>query len=271
MHRDLGIINGPVLLFGGPYSNLHALQALIADADRFQIRGHHMICTGDVVAYCGAPAQTVDTIRQMGASVVAGNCEKQLAENAPDCGCGFDADSACDLLSQGWYPFANARVDPKARRWMGHCPDILSFRHQGARYAVIHGGWTEIARFIWPNSSNAVFEMEWCAIESSIGAVDHVIAGHCGLAFVKETPQGRWINPGVIGMPPNDGRQQTRYGILDGGEVQIHRLSYDAEAAAAAMRAAGLTGGYEAALLSGYWPSEDILPVSLRGPSLANG
>jgi len=34
--------------------------------------------------------------------------------------------------------------------------------------------------------------------------------------------------------------------------------------AAEAMIAAGLTQGYETALLTGYWPSEDILPLELR-------
>ncbi|MBW4708750.1 metallophosphoesterase [Roseobacter sp. YSTF-M11] len=271
MHRDLGIINDPVLLFGGPYSNLHALQALLAVATRLGIAGRQMICTGDVVAYGGAPRETVAAIRRCGATVVAGNCEKQLARRAPDCGCGFEEGSACDLLSLGWYPFADRQIDAKARAWMGACPDIVSFRHQGARYAVIHGGLTDIARFIWPNSPDAVLQAEWAEIEDEIGPVDHVVAGHCGLAFLRDTPRGSWINPGVIGLPPNDGRQQTRYGILDGGEVQIHRLSYDAEAACDAMRAGGLTQGYDTALLSGYWPSEDVLPAALRGPSLASG
>lgn len=271
MLRDLGVINGPVLLFGGPYSNVQATRALLSEAEAYGIPGRQMICTGDLVAYCAAPHATVELIRQSGAAVVAGNCEKQLGEGAPDCGCGFDEDSTCDLLSMGWYPFALRHTDEAARAWMRACPDVISFRHQGARYAVIHGGMTDIARFIWPSSEAAVFDSEWRAIETEIGPVDHVIAGHCGLAFIRETARGRWINPGVIGMPPNDGRQQTRFGVLDGGEMRIHRLSYDADAAAAEMQRAGLTQGYDAGVLSGYWPSEDILPAPLRGPSLASG
>lgn len=270
-HCDLGTINGPVLLFGGPYSNRQALEALLSKADARGMKGSDIICTGDVVAYCGDPQASVDLMIQSGAAVVAGNCEKQLGQGAADCGCGFEDGSACDLLSMGWYPFALSRVASPARQWMNACPDIISFQHLGARYAVIHGGVTDIARFIWPSDPEAVFAEEWQAIEAAIGPVDHVIAGHCGFAFVKETARGRWINPGVIGMPPNDGSPQTRYAVLERGEVSIHCLSYDAKAAARDMRAAGLTQGYDAALLSGYWPSEDVLPDVLRGASLASG
>ncbi|MDW3221361.1 MAG: metallophosphoesterase [Paracoccaceae bacterium] len=270
-HCDLGIINGPVLLFGGPYSNRHALEALLSEGDAGGATGARMICTGDVVAYCADPQACIDLLMRSGAAVVAGNCEKQLGQGAADCGCGFEDGSACDLLSRGWYPFALSRVDVDGREWMNERPDIISFQHHGARYAVIHGGITDIARFIWPSDPEAVFAEEWQAVESAIGPVDHVIAGHCGLAFVKETARGRWINPGVIGMPPNDGRVQTRYAVLAHGKVSIHHLSYDAEAAAREMREADLTQGYDAALLSGYWPSEDVLPDVLRGASLASG
>ncbi|WP_300029788.1 metallophosphoesterase family protein [uncultured Roseobacter sp.] len=271
MLQDLGVIDDPVMLFGGPCSNADATRALFDEASARGIKPAHMICTGDVVAYCGAPDETLALIRGAGIPVVAGNCEKQLASGAGDCGCGFEEGSVCDLLSAGWYSYANARVSAQDRAWMAQCPDAIVFTHQGARYAVIHGGVTDIARFVWPDSPDAVFEQEWRALEAVAGAVDHVIAGHCGIPFIRETDRGRWINAGIIGVPPHDGRQQTRCAILDGGDVLFHHLSYDASRAAERMIKAGLVQGYERALLSGYWPSEDVLPVSLRVPSLASG
>lgn len=272
MHRDLGVIDGPVMLFGGPYSNFQAITALLKVAAKRGIAGDQMICTGDVVAYCADPEATVAAIREVGAHVVAGNCEKQLAAGAADCGCGFDEGSACDLLSRGWYAHALTSVSAASRDWMTQCPDLITFRHQGARYGVLHGGVTDIARFLWPTSPETAFAEEWQAFEAIAGPVDVLIAGHCGLPFIRDTARGTWINAGVIGMPPHDGGQQTRYAILDGGEVLIHRLSYDVQAAFDAMQTAGLTQGYHHALLRGYWPSDDILPEALRdGPSLASG
>lgn len=270
-HHDLGRMDAALLLFGGPYSNRQALDALIAVAAARGIAPGRMICTGDIVAYCGAPVETTARMRALGCPVVAGNCEVQLGQGADDCGCGFEEGSACDLLSAGWYGFASQRLGAQDKAWMAGLPDIASFTHQGARYAVIHGGLTDIARFIWPGSDRAVFEAEWAAVEAAIGPVDHIIAGHCGIPFLKTLAKGQWINAGVIGMPPHDGRQQTRYAILDGGEVQFGRLTYDVDGAAQDMQRVGLPEGYRRGLLSGYWPSEDVLPPDLRVPSLASG
>ena len=78
-----------ILIFGGPYSNLQATQAVLAEASRRNIPGHRVICTGDVVAYGADPKACVDLVRDAGIGVVMGNCEEQLAADAADCGCGF--------------------------------------------------------------------------------------------------------------------------------------------------------------------------------------
>ena len=270
--RELGHLDQPVMLFGGPYSNVQATQALMSQAERHAIPGTHRICTGDVVAYCGKPNETVDLICASGCAVVAGNCEKQLASNAADCGCGFDEGSACDMLSVGWYRFANTHLSRSARDWMQQLPDVAVFWHHGKRFAVIHGGHTDIARFIWPTSTDEVFEQEWAALEASVGALDGVISGHCGLAFTKRTKHGVWINAGVIGMPPNDGDINTCFAILDNGNITHHSLVYDAQSAQQDMVKAGLSQGYDTSLISGYWPSEDVLPPALRRSlALASG
>lgn len=262
--RDLGALAGPVVLFGGPYSNLPATRALLDEAGARGIPPQSMICTGDVVAYCAQPAGCVALLRAAGCPVVAGNCERQLAARAPDCGCGFAEGSACDRLSAGWFAHADAGLDAAARDWMAALADVLLFRHCGRRYAVLHGGATDIARFVWPVDEDAVFAAEFAALEAVAGPVDAIVAGHCGLAFVRAIGARTWINAGAIGMPPNDGRPQTRWVLLDRGVAEIRRLEYDARAAQAAMRAAGLTQGYDAALTGGYWPSEEVLPPALR-------
>lgn len=268
---DLGHLDGPLLLFGGPYSNVQAIAALQRFAQARGIGGDQMICTGDIVAYCGAPLRSVAAIRSLGCAVVAGNCEKQLASGAEDCGCGFAPGSSCDMLSGAWFAHASAQLGADDKAWMGALPDVAVFRHQGERYGVIHGGVRDVARFIWSDSADGVFEEEWHALEAVVGPVDHIVAGHSGLPFIRETKRGRWINAGVIGMPPHDGGQQTRVALLDGGEVAIHRLSYDVAGAVADMAEAGLPRPYADALQSGYWPSEDVLPPALRLPSLAKG
>ena len=265
-HEHIGILDGPILAFGGPYSNAQTTKALFAHVKQRGIARKNVICSGDVVAYCGAPLATVELVRASGCAVVAGNCETQLATGAMDCGCGFEDGTACDLLSAGWFAHASKHVPNSDCEWMGQCPDIISFDHCGAQYAVIHGGFTDVARFIWPTSDDAVFDEEWAAVEAAIGPADHIISGHSGIPFVRQTTNGRWINAGVIGMPPHDQRQSTRYAMIEDGAVSICELEYDVEGAVVDMQQAGLVQGYDKSLVSGVWPSEDVLPQDLRLP-----
>ena len=73
--QDLGHLDGPVLIFGGPYSNLQATRAVLDQAIARSIAPSHVICTGDVVAYCAQPVETLSEIRRFGCTVVAGNCK----------------------------------------------------------------------------------------------------------------------------------------------------------------------------------------------------
>lgn len=263
-HTDLGVLEGDLLLFGGPYGNFQATEAIFAQAAQRAISADHVICTGDVVAYCGAPAATVDAVRTSGCIVLAGNCEVQIAQNADDCGCGFEEGTACDRLSVAWYAYARTQLNADARAWMAALPDVLSFVHHGKRYGVVHGGATDVARFVWETDSDAVFEEEWEALEAITGPIDVVISGHSGLSFLRDTPRGNWVNAGVIGMPPHNGDQHTGFAVLSGGAFESIPLSYDVEGAVADMAAAKLPMDYAVGLQTGYWPSEDVLPESLR-------
>jgi len=262
-HRvaDLGALSGPVLLFGGPYSNLQATQALVTQAG--DIPKSNRICTGDVVAYCANPVETAALVHAQTGAIVAGNCELQLASGAAECGCGFEEGTTCDLASKSWFPFAASRLEGHMEP-LADLPEIAVFTQSGRRYAVIHGGVANVSRFIWPSDADHVFRNEINDLERQVGVIDGVICGHSGIPFERRMGERTWINAGVIGMPPHDGLPQTRYAILDAGEVTFHTLSYDHQAAASAMREAGLTQGYERSLESGFWPSEDILPKPLR-------
>ncbi|MEH6644905.1 metallophosphoesterase family protein [Sulfitobacter sp.] len=220
-HLDLGVLDDDVPLFGGPYSNLQALDALMAWAHAAGIAPERMICTGDIAAYCGAPLACVEAVQGSGAAVLAGNCEKQLAQGADDCGCGFEDGTTCDRLSAAWYAFAQTQMTEDALNWMANLPDVLSFEHQGMRYGVLHGGVTDVARFAFETDEDAVFAQEWASLEALTGPVDGVIAGHSGTPFLRLTAQGPWMNAGVIGMPPHDGAPKTRFAVLSGGKMRI--------------------------------------------------
>lgn len=266
-------IEGPLMLFGGPYSNLEATKALFDEAGRIGLAPERLICTGDVVAYGADPAATVDLIRATGCHVVMGNCEESLAAGADDCGCGFPAGSTCERLSAAWFAHALAKLKPDARGWMARLPRRIDIEIAGHRLAVIHGGIERINQFIFASTAAAIKDQEL-----SRANVDGIIAGHCGLPFTQVVGRRLWHNPGVIGMPADDGTPRAWYSLLipheDGLSIEHRAIEYDFAQAAAKMRRVGLPDEYAAALESGSWPSCDVLPwkeIRERGVRLHEG
>src|SRR5437588_9854153 len=88
-------LDGPALVFGGPYGNLEATLRLLEEGERLGVPAERIICTGDVVAYGADAAATVDVVRRADLHVVMGNCEERLAAGAADCGCGYAPGSTC--------------------------------------------------------------------------------------------------------------------------------------------------------------------------------
>jgi predicted phosphodiesterase len=246
------------LLFGGPYGNLQATQALLATADDLGVPPQRILCTGDLVAYCGDPVQTIDLIWDSGMSVVMGNCDEQLGASAADCGCGFDPGSVCARLSADWYAYAHSVVRPDQRAWLAALPRQIDLTIGGRRLAAIHGAALSINTFVFAGTSD---DEKRHSLEQ-LGC-DGVIGGHCGLPFTQFMNGRMWHNPGVIGMPANDGTPRVWFSLLtptDAGlAVERRALAYDHEAAQATMRQVGLPDCYRDALASGLWPSLDVL------------
>lgn len=262
--EDLGKLDGQVLLFGGIYSNLQALTALWARADRLNIPESQRICTGDIAAYCADAGACVAFVMDARSPVLKGNCEEQLASGALDCGCGFDEGSTCSLLSVRWYEAAQAQMTDAMRKYMAELPDRMIFEHAGKRYVTIHGGAGDISRFLWTVTPDAMLREEIATLRGQVGDFDAVVAGHSGLPFERQVDGVHWINAGAIGMPAHDLSAKTHFAVLTDGRLAFHRLTYDAAKAQARMIELGLTQGYHSTLLSGVWPSEDTLPTELH-------
>src|SRR5579872_2062234 len=118
-------MDGPVLVFGGPYSNLEATRAVLAEARRLGIPPQRIICTGDIVAYGADARATLAAVREAGGWAIMGNCEESLASGAGDCGCGYAEGSACDRLAVEWYAHADRSLDGEGRAWMAQLPRRL--------------------------------------------------------------------------------------------------------------------------------------------------
>lgn len=107
---DGGLINltGPVLIFGGPYSNVEATAAVLDEARRRGIPPGNIVCTGDLAAYCADPQAVINLVRESGIRLVMGNCEESLATEAAGCGCGFSAEARAQPSPANGTPMSTA-------------------------------------------------------------------------------------------------------------------------------------------------------------------
>lgn len=262
--HSLGVLDGPVLVFGGPYGNLEATLALRAEARQLGIAASHTICTGDVVAYGADPQAVVDLVREWGCAVVMGNCEESLAADAADCGCGFEEGTACAALSDQWFTATRRDLDDDAKRWMGGLPARVEFTVGGRRLAAVHGAVTQINKFIFRSTSPAVK-----AAEIAAAGMHGIVAGHCGLPSTEIVHDRLWHNSGALGLPANDGTARVWFSLISasagGVRIEHKALAYDHAAAAAKMHQRGYPAGYAECLGTGLWPSLDVLPPAERG------
>lgn len=251
-----------LFLFGGCYSNLQATKKIKEIADELGFCPEQIICTGDIVGYCAQPEETVQLIKDWGIQVIAGNVEVQLRNGEIDCGCNFDEGSRCDLLSRQWFPFAQENLSTDSINWMHLLSNSIEFHHKQRTYHVLHGGTDDISEFIFESTP------EWRKLEIfEQTKADVIIAGHSGLPFqqIIKNQKGEkkwWINPGVIGMPANDGTPRCWFGVLDleTNSFELKELNYNFQLASDLMRKNNLPLAYADTLVSGIWDNCDILP-----------
>lgn len=261
--QDIGARQGPLLVFGGAYSNLQALQALKAIADQAQISPGNVIFTGDAVAYGADPQGCVELLRDWGVAAIAGNVELQLRQGIDNCGCNFTPGSMCDSLSQRWYRYAQQQLNREAIAWMQQLPEHLTFTYAGRQVRVVHGSYRQTSEFVFESTP-------WRRKAQNMAAAkaDILLSGHCGLPWHSHGDGKLWINAGVIGMPANDGTPRAWYLVLDTeeGTLVCHRRAYyyDHHRAAAQMEDNQLPLAYSRALRTGLWEDCSILPAAER-------
>ncbi len=257
--KHIGTKDGKLLLFGGVYSNLQALEALISIAESEGIPAENCICTGDITGYCAQPEETVQLFRKWGATSIAGNVELQLANDSEDCGCDFKAGGRCDSFSKTWFPYTKGYLSQNSLEWIAKIPENISFDYVGKKVTVVHGNYGNVSEFIFKSNANQSKETCFSETDSEV-----IIAGHCGLPFHQTVKEKLWLNPGVIGMPANDGTTRVWYMILESDQNEIkytHRsFEYDFKTAQQLMFKNHLPEAYADTLSSGIWDNMEILP-----------
>lgn len=256
----IGTLEGPVLVFGGVYSNFQALERFMRIAKTKGIPPSNIICTGDIVAYCAEPEDCLQAIKSWGIHCISGNVELQLVNNEEDCGCNFAEETRCDLFSKNWYPFAKSKLSADSLEWLETLPEFIQFTYAQKECFVLHGSYDNTSEFIFKSSPWSTKARQFERLD-----VDIILAGHCGIPFHDNQQNKYWLNAGVIGMPANDGATSVWYLELNDQQgffdFDFNNFAYDHLQAAQLMEKNNLPKAYAHTLRTGIWDNCDILPV----------
>jgi predicted phosphodiesterase len=249
---------GRVALFGGIYSNHHALSAALADARR---RGaEKLYCLGDLGAFGPHPDLVFPLIAANAVETLAGNYDDSIARGLDDCQCGY-TDPRDNHYARLSYRYTLANTSPRNREWLATLPREIRFELGGRKVLLCHGS---------PRRQNEFLHFLEKLFRDH--AADVILATHTGIKWSRELPSGKlFANVGVLGRPENDGTARVWYALCevtppDGRpRIDFVPVEYDHTALAREMRAENLPGEFIETIETGWWTTcLEVLPAKER-------
>jgi predicted phosphodiesterase len=241
-----------VAVISDVHANAHALRAVLSDIQRAGI--DRIWCLGDTVGYGAHP---IECLRMIGES-----CEIVLAGNHDLAAVG---DEPIDRFGEHSRPgVVHARVEleladdgPVLREWLAlRLTEVVDARrsvdldltHEPrlAHHLVDEAVDMIAAAHGAPSPFDAVWDYVGHDVSTSelgaqLAGTRMLLVGHSHLQSSDECGDLLVVNPGSVGQP-RDGDPRAAWAELDPARdaVELHRTSYDVDAAAAAIVRAGL-------------------------------
>ena len=229
------------------HANIQALDACLAHARGLGAHRHALL--GDLVGYGADPGAVVRramALLAQGALLVKGNHD-EMAVNPP-----LEARTIGDSTA-AW---THSQLDADERSFLDALP--LTLRHESILLVHASAEAPELWRYVYERRAAALS----LGAATALAGVHYVFGGHVhlqtlyhrgvGAGLIRFTPlpgvavavarHRHWLATiGSVGQP-RDGDPQAMYAMLDTeiDELTFHRVPYDHQAAAAAIRRAGL-------------------------------
>ncbi|GAC1317561.1 MAG: metallophosphoesterase family protein [Thermoleophilaceae bacterium] len=219
------------------HANLPALEATLARIDGLGIG--RIYCGGDLVGYGPHPNEVCALIAERAIPAIYGNYDHAIARDDRDCGCAYIAAHDREIGRQS-IEWTLAHTDQRSKVWMRELPFDLRFRVGAIGVHLVHGSPRRVNEYLFEDKPARLYERLARAESDEL-----LVFGHTHKPWVHEYGGVRFVNCGSVGKP-KDGDARGAFAILrpadDGIVVTIERVSYDADAVAAEVRAAGLPG-----------------------------
>ena len=237
-------------IFGDIHANLHALQAVLADAHAQKCT--HYVCTGDVVGYNAFPRECLEIIRNLECPVVKGNHDEHASTN-----CNHDGFNELAEESMKW---TSDRLAEEDKQWLQSLRFIRTIRDFTVAHATLDTpqGWGYIFNQLDAQASFHYQKTQLCFVGHTHTPILYVREGNTAHALQYESftlqPGRKYIvNVGSVGQP-RDHDWRASYVTYDPTTMAVenHRIEYDVAAAQAAIRTANLPEKLAFRLEKGY-------------------
>lgn len=224
-------------IFGDIHANLHALEAVLADARQHNCT--HFVCMGDIVGYNAFPSQCLDLVRSLECPVVKGNHDEQASMVGDQEGFNPLAEEAMN--------WTRNQLSAQDKEWLR----ALRLQRQVRDFTIVH------ATLDTPHKWGYIFNQLDAAASFNYQMTSLCFIGHTHTpkAYIRDgsvrtlpfetvtlIPGKKFlVNVGSVGQP-RDGDWRSAYVVFDtgSGEITLRRLEYDIEAAQKAILDAGL-------------------------------
>jgi putative phosphoesterase len=226
------------------HANLPALQAALARIDELGIET--IYCGGDLVGYGPHPNEVCALIAERAIPTIHGNYDYAIGRDLEDCGCAYieQHDRELGQRSVAW---TRVHTDERSKAFMRELQFDLHFQIGATSVHLVHGSPRKVNEYLFEDKPASLYERLAAAEDADV-----LVFGHTHRPWVREYGGVLFVNCGSVGKP-KDGDPRGAFAVLDAssGELRatIERVTYDADAVAAEVRAAGLPGEYADKLL----------------------
>jgi diadenosine tetraphosphatase ApaH/serine/threonine PP2A family protein phosphatase len=249
-----------IAVFGGVYSNAHALAATLADVGRRDVDA--VFCLGDLGGFGPYPDRVFPPLQAAGVRAIQGNYDLAVAQGHADCGCGY-TDPRDNHFAQISYAYTLAGTSAENRRFMAALPSHRRLTLGDAGALLCHGSPRAISEFLWESTTpDGLVARLLDDVRAQV-----ILCTHSGIKWHRRLGDGRHlVNVGVIGRPENDGTPRVWYTLLTaerGADLQVDfvPVAYDHETLAKEMEAEALPPEFVETVRTGWWTTcLEVLP-----------
>lgn len=222
-----------ILLIADIHSNWPALAAIDEPFDE-------CIFLGDVVDYATDPVPCIQWVRQHAQWYVRGNHDHSVAQRVA-----VTPGGTFRHISAAMRPWHLEVLTDEHLTWLAEMP-VTQYATIGSHsFLLVHATPRDpmdeyLATGREGRGGPDLDELrdQWTARLKHVH-VDFVCVGHTHIPMDLTLDDCRVINPGSVGQP-RDGDPRASYAVIENGEVQFHRVTYDIDETVRQMYTAGL-------------------------------